>query len=203
MKNFTRKFLFYISLFAPALYFTDSKASSLSSIDSPTLLYSNADTAHSYKMAKRGTEVMYLINAAAIGTVALKQDKVGALQYVETMLSSALIQVVGKEVTHRQRPNGSDHKSLPSGHASSSFAPAAFLYYRYGAEYGVPAFIAATFVSYTRVEARKHYVTDVLAGAAVGILSAKYFTTKFGENVVQIVPTVGVHEVGLSVAAQF
>lgn len=67
----------------------------------------------------------------------------------------------------------------------------------------MPAFIAATFVSYTRVEARKHYITDVAAGAAVGILSAKYFTTKFGESEVQIVPVLGTHEVGLSVAARF
>lgn len=84
------KFLFYTSLLA-TLYSRGSQASSLSSIDSPTLLYSKADTAHSYKMAKRGTDVMYLINAAAIGTIALKQDKIGALQYAETMLASTII----------------------------------------------------------------------------------------------------------------
>ena len=106
-------------------------------------------------------------------------------------------------MTRRERPDHSDKKSLPSGHASGSFAPAAFMYYRYGAEYGIPAFVASSFVAYTRVEARKHYVSDVAVGAAVGILSAKYFTTKIAGNNVQIMPTASTHGVGLAVAAQF
>ncbi len=200
----TRQFL---SLFVAAFFVISLGNSTTSwagsSLDSPTLIYSNADKSHADKMAKKGTNVMYLINAAALGTIALKQDGKGFIQYAETMIASTLITVAGKEITHRQRPDNSDHKSFPSGHVSGSFAPAAFLYYRYGAAYGVPAFVAATFVAYTRVEDRKHYITDTLAGAAVGILSAKYFTTKICGSDVMIAPSADTHSFGINIAANF
>lgn len=36
---------------------------------------------------------------------------------------------------------------------------------RYGWKYGIPAYVAATFVAVSRVESKEHYVQDVLAGA--------------------------------------
>jgi membrane-associated phospholipid phosphatase len=43
---------------------------------------------------------------------------------------------------------------------------------RYGWEFGIPAYAAATFVAVSRVEAKEHHVQDVLAGAAIGIASS-------------------------------
>ena len=50
---------------------------------------------------------------------------------------------------------------------------------RYGWEYGVPAYALASFVAYSRVEAREHYPHDVIAGAAIGVLSSFIFTRPY------------------------
>jgi membrane-associated phospholipid phosphatase len=55
---------------------------------------------------------------------------------------------------------------------------------RYGWEYGVPAYALASFVAYSRVESRQHYAHDVIAGAALGIISSYIFTRPYhGWNV--------------------
>ena len=48
---------------------------------------------------------------------------------------------------------------------------------RYGWQFGVPAYIFASFVGYTRIRAHEHYFRDVAAGAAIGIATT-YIVTK-------------------------
>ena len=50
---------------------------------------------------------------------------------------------------------------------------------RYGWEYGIPAYAAASFVAYSRVEAGEHHPHDVVAGAAIGIMSSYLFTRPY------------------------
>jgi len=50
---------------------------------------------------------------------------------------------------------------------------------RYGWGYGVPAYALASFVAYSRVEAREHYAHDVIAGASIGIASSYIFTRPY------------------------
>ncbi|MBI2383795.1 MAG: phosphatase PAP2 family protein [Gammaproteobacteria bacterium] len=69
-----------------------------------------------------------------------------------------------------QRPNGAG-ESFPSGHTSISFAGAEFIRKQYGWGWGVPAYLAASYVGWSRVESGNHWTHDVLAGAAIGILS--------------------------------
>ena len=66
---------------------------------------------------------------------------------------------------------------------------AAFIHERYGWKYSVPAYIAATYVAYSRVEADKHYVEDVVAGAAIGVVSSFVFTTSY--QGLEVTPVVG------------
>jgi hypothetical protein len=75
-----------------------------------------------------------------------------------------------KEVTDETRPNG-EPDSFPSGHTSIAFAGAEFLRKQYGWSWGVPAYVLAGFVGWSRVYTDNHYTHDVLAGAAIGILS--------------------------------
>lgn len=87
-----------------------------------------------------------------------------------------------KQVVDETRPDGGQH-SFPSGHSSMAFAGAEFIRKEYGIGWGAPAYLAAGFVAWSRVEARRHYTHDVLAGAAIGILANHDFwraRTRFG-----------------------
>ena len=77
------------------------------------------------------------------------------------------------------RPDGGDGQSFPSAHTSVSFSSAEFIRKRYGWIYGGPAYALAAFVAYSRVDSREHYIHDVAAGAAIGILSSYIFTKPY------------------------
>ena len=119
-----------------------------------------------------------LIPAAAVGVTLAKKDWTGGKQLFLSLLAAAAVTEGLKAVVHERRPNGGDH-SFPSGHASISFAGASYLQMRYGWRYGIPAFLAAAFVGYSRVEADEHWTKDVLGGAVIGIVSGWMFTSRY------------------------
>jgi hypothetical protein len=81
-----------------------------------------------------------------------------------------------KSLTERKRPDGSNYHSFPSGHTATAFVAAEFLHQEYGdkslwisaAGYGM-----ATLIGVSRVYRNRHWVSDVVAGAGIGILSTK------------------------------
>jgi hypothetical protein len=75
-----------------------------------------------------------------------------------------------KNAVKRQRPDGSDRLSFPSGHTSSTFAMASVAQAHYGKKVGIPAFALASAIGFSRVERGKHNVSDVLAGATLGFV---------------------------------
>lgn len=89
-----------------------------------------------------------------------------------------------KHTTSIQRPDGSGFSSFPSGHTAQAFATAAFLSEEYKhrlkwipyASYGIAASVGAL-----RMANNKHYISDVLVGAGIGILSMKlaYWTHRY------------------------
>lgn len=76
-----------------------------------------------------------------------------------------------KSGVEERRPDGSGDDSFPSGHTSISFAAAEFTRKQYGWAWGAPAYAAASFVGWSRVETKDHWAHDVAVGAAIGILS--------------------------------
>jgi membrane-associated phospholipid phosphatase len=84
-----------------------------------------------------------------------------------------------KYIVHEQRPDHSDNKSFPSDTAALAFAPANYLWDRYGWEWGVPAYLVAGFVGYSRVQADKHHWWDVAASAGIALGYTKLFTTRY------------------------
>jgi hypothetical protein len=75
----------------------------------------------------------------------------------------------------RDRPNG-DRYGFPSGHSASSFALAAVVQKHYGLVPGLLAYSAAGAVGWHRIDARKHELSDVLGGAAIGYLVGRTVT---------------------------
>jgi len=81
-----------------------------------------------------------------------------------------------KYATNRKRPEGETSRansSFPSGHAATAFAVASALGHAYP-RIKLPAYAAAALVSYSRIYEQRHYATDVIAGACVGLLSARF-----------------------------
>lgn len=80
------------------------------------------------------------------------------------------------------RPDGSTPNSFPSGHTATAFMAAHMLHKEYGNEspwISVGGYTVATVVGVSRVLNNRHWVSDVLAGAGIGILSVElgYFIT--------------------------
>ena len=139
---------------------------------------------------------------AALGVPAVQGDWKGDLQASASMGSSFLLTAGLKEAFPEWRPDHSDRKSFPSGHASVSFAAAASLQNRYGWQVGVPAQIVAAFVGVSRIEARKHHWYDVAVGAAIGETSGFLLTSKRNNNV-RILPWGDTKGAGLALGMNF
>ena len=81
-----------------------------------------------------------------------------------------------KSITKVVRPDGTSNNSFPSGHTATAFMGAEFLYQEYkdvSIWYGVSGYAIATFTGAFRMYNNRHWFTDVVAGAGIGILSAK------------------------------
>jgi len=81
-----------------------------------------------------------------------------------------------KKSTHELRPDGSDYFSFPSGHTATAFMGAEMLYQEYkdvSIWYGISGYIIASGTGAFRVYNDRHWLTDIAAGAGIGILSTK------------------------------
>jgi membrane-associated phospholipid phosphatase len=147
-------------------------------------------------------EILYiLMPVTAYGSTWYLKDKEGRIQFYKSFAASWLTTRGLKHMIEKPRPDNSDNNSFPSGHASTTFQSAAFIRKRYGWKYGLPAYAGATFVAYSRVYADKHYVDDVMAGAAIGIIASEIFTTP--RNRVSVSPMMGKDTYGLIVQKKF
>lgn len=125
-----------------------------------------------------GDVLQFALPATAAGLTLGYWDRDGAIQLGESLAVTVGVTYALKYAIDEKRPYGGDH-SFPSGHTSISFSAAEFMRKRYGWEYGIPAYAAASFVAYSRVEARAHHPHDVIAGAGIGILSSYIFTKPY------------------------
>ena len=76
-----------------------------------------------------------------------------------------------------KRPDGSTRNSWPSGHTATAFASATILHKEYGLTrnpwYSVAGYGIATATGVMRVLNNRHWVSDVLSGAGIGIISTE------------------------------
>lgn len=77
-----------------------------------------------------------------------------------------------KYIIADMRPDESTRNSFPSGHTATAFMGAELIRIEYGAWWGAGAYALATGVGLMRVYNGRHWVNDLLGGAAIGIFSA-------------------------------
>jgi membrane-associated phospholipid phosphatase len=81
-----------------------------------------------------------------------------------------------KILSNRLRPDGSEYSSFPSGHTSMAFVNAEFLWQEYKHRnkwLAASGYVAAATTGYLRMQHNRHWFSDIVAGAGIGILSTK------------------------------
>lgn len=115
--------------------------------------------------------------ALPIGTAAVelwRGDHQGAWQLAQTFALTTGVTELLKKHTGVTRPDGSDDKSFPSGHAARAFSAAAYVQQRHGFEAAWPLWLGATYVGHTRVEARRHRWSEVAVAGALAYGVARW-----------------------------
>ncbi|QSX37072.1 phosphatase PAP2 family protein [Shewanella sedimentimangrovi] len=151
---------------------------------------------------QQGDVLKIALPAIALGaTLFYEEDYDGSIQWFQAFVTSEATVYALKKVVDKERPNGNCCSAFPSGHASMAFMGAAFIQRRYGWGYGVPAYLAAAYVGYTRIESDKHDTLDVAAGALIGILSSYYFVEPY--QGIQITPYAAGGSYGLMLSGRW
>ncbi len=126
-----------------------------------------------------GTGVAIAMPLVAGGISYFKHDRVGIAQLtVETVLTVGTAYAL-KNIVRERRPNGADFQSFPSDTTALSASGSSYLWGRYGWQYGLPAFFATQFVSYSRVQAKQHHWYDTLSSSAIAAGYGYVLTTPF------------------------
>lgn len=127
----------------------------------------------------------YLQVTPAAITVGLKalgvpsRSSWGRLALSSALSAGVMATVVNglKYSTHQTRPDGTDTRSFPSGHTATAFTTATILSKEYGhlsPWVSVGAYAVATTTGLMRIANNKHWLSDVMAGAGIGILSTEF-----------------------------
>jgi membrane-associated phospholipid phosphatase len=126
-----------------------------------------------------GTAVAIAMPLVAAAITIRKGDRMGLAQLAtETLLTVGTAYAL-KNIVRERRPDGSDFQSFPSDTTALSASGSSYLWGRYGWEYGLPAFAATQFVSYSRIQAKKHHWYDTLASSALAAGYGYVLTTPF------------------------
>jgi membrane-associated phospholipid phosphatase len=85
-----------------------------------------------------------------------------------------------KVAVRRERPDGSNNRAFPSGHASDYFTIATVTYRYYGRTAGIIGYAVAGYVSFSRVLRDVHWTSDIVAGATLGYIVGNTVCRKAG-----------------------
>lgn len=120
------------------------------------------------------TASVYALNAFGIQGKHNLRDRSVIMATSYLLMSSTVLGL--KSITQVERPDGSSRNSFPSGHTATAFAGAEFMYQEYKDQsvwYGIAGYAVATGTGIFRMYNNRHWLTDVAAGAGIGILSTK------------------------------
>lgn len=117
---------------------------------------------------------VYGLNAIGIKGRNNFKDRTMILLLSNVIMTTTVFSI--KKISRQLRPDGSNYNSFPSGHTATAFSSAEFLYQEYkeiSPWYGVAGYAMATTTGYLRMYNNKHWLSDVVSGAGIGIISAK------------------------------
>ena len=117
------------------------------------------------------------------------------------ILSQVYVQGL-KYTVRRERPDKSNHHSFPSGHSASVFATAAVLQRNYGWKVGVPGYVVASYVAASRVHDNRHYLSDVIFGATMGIAAEHTVSVRSGRYSWDVMPAGGPDRIAVMVSVR-
>ncbi|WP_298553572.1 phosphatase PAP2 family protein [uncultured Algibacter sp.] len=123
-----------------------------------------------------------VVPIAGLTTTLIKGDNKGTWQFAKGFLLNQVVTFGLKASISKTRPDFSDNNAFPSGHTSTVFQGASFIHRRYGFKYSIPAYAIAGFTAFSRQDAKKHDMFDILVGAIIGIGSTCLFTTPYQEE---------------------
>lgn len=101
-----------------------------------------------------------------------------------------LSQAIGRGIRYsvrRERPTG-ECCSFPSGHAINAFAAASVLERHLGFRAAWPTLALAGYVGMSRLHENRHYLSDVLVGAAVGTSIGWTVVGRHGRSAYAVIP---------------
>lgn len=78
-----------------------------------------------------------------------------------------------KYTVREKRPDTNARNSFPSGHTATAFMGAELVRMEYGNGIGAAAYVTAGAVAFLRLYNDRHWLNDVIAGAGIGMLSAR------------------------------
>ena len=125
------------------------------------------DVTNLYASGKFNVPVALL--AWSVGKATHKQELTSVSgDVLRTLAYTQMVVASTKWAVGRERPDGSNYRSFPSGHTANSFALAELFRRRYGWKVGAPLFTLGALTAAGRMEENVHYLSDVVAGAAIG-----------------------------------
>lgn len=133
-----------------------------------------------------GDVFLVTLPATALSSSLFIKDRKGVGQFAKGFVLNQMLTFSFKGLVGKERPDGDGLDSFPSGHTSTTFQSASFIQRRYGWKYGIPAYLLAGFTGYSRIEANRHDLADVLVGAALGIGCTYLFTTPYEKQNYQV-----------------
>ena len=114
------------------------------------------------------------------------------MDLIRALLISEVMVETLKYTTRRERPDGSGKNSFPSGHAADTFAFATALERHLNWKFVVPGYLFSSYVAMSRLPANRHWLSDVVFGSTVGIISGRTVTGhELNKYHVQLTPMPG------------